>query len=109
MPGLEVVGESLTVDAEVVSRKRFGLGTAPEIFSDVQFAAVDAPVIMTFVAVPPSIHPVGTDTPTLPEIEFCTDVRNQGRIVEQIRFQRHVERLAGRRFRLHWNFDGNGG
>lgn len=53
---LEIVGEEIAVDAEVVALQGLGLGEGSEILSDFQAAAVDAPVAMLGVLAPPGEH-----------------------------------------------------
>ena len=91
-----------------MAREGLLLRTSAEILADVQFPAVGAPVVVAFVAFPPCVHPVAADRPSPAEVELRAEVRHEGGIVEHVRFQRHVERLACRRFRLDGNLGGSG-
>ena len=51
-----------------MAREGFTLGAFPEIFADVQFAAVIPPVVVRTVVFPPCVHPRRPDRPTAAEI-----------------------------------------
>jgi len=77
-------------------RKRFLGRPTSEIFSEIQLSAVRSPITMTPIALPPRIHPATADRPPAAHEEFRTDIRDKSHIVEQVRFERHVERFTKR-------------
>ena len=95
-PELEVVREQLPVESQVMPGKRFFCRATTEVFADLQLPAVEAPVIMTLLAVPPGVHPITAQRPAAAQVELRSDIRHQGHVVEQVCFQRHVEGFAGR-------------
>ena len=75
----------------MVSCKRFFRRAAAKVFAYVQLPAVQAPVIMALIAVPPRVHPVAADCPALAQVELYADIRDEKGIVEQVCLESHVE------------------
>ena len=87
---LKVVGKQLPVHPYVVPRQRLAAVAQPAAHLEV--AAVDAVVAVPPVALEPRVHPVAGHRPAAAEVELHAEVWQQDGVVEQVGFQRHVER-----------------
>ena len=73
---LEVVGQALKIDAEVMSGERLLFRLPAEVAPQFQFAAVNPPIAMTRVVLPLGIHPAARERPAIAEIELQRQVRH---------------------------------
>ena len=88
----------------MVSAHRVVSDSPAEILPYIQLAAIDAPVTVVAVTLPPGIHPVAADGEAFAQIEFQSYVGDEEGIMEHVGLDRDACR--GQRFGLHRQHDG---
>lgn len=68
--GFEIVGEDAAVHPDMMPREGFSSGCLSQPFAQGNISTVSSPVPMAAVVVPPAIHGVGGNRPSLAEVKF---------------------------------------